>query len=74
VVLMADDKQILEKIYREVITIREKLDAIERIIIPEEELSNEEMEEIRRLKEEALKGEVIPWDDVKKRVRDKVED
>jgi len=71
---MADDKQILEKIYRELITIREKLDAIERIIIPEEELSNEEMEEIRRLKEEALKGEVIPWDDVKKRVRDKVED
>jgi len=71
---MADDKQILEKIYRELITIREKLNAIERIIIPEEELSNEEMEEIRRLKEEALKGEVIPWDDVKKRVRDKVED
>lgn len=71
---MTSDKQILEKIYRELITIRKKLDAIERIIIPEEELSNEEIEEIRRLKEEALKGEVVPWDDIKERVGDKVED
>jgi hypothetical protein len=71
---MAGDEQILEKIYHELIIIRKRLEAIERAIIPEEELSSEEMVEIKRLREETLRGEVIPWEDIKKRIRDEVED
>ena len=63
---MTGDEKILKKIYRELIIIRERLEAIEYAIIPEEELSSEEMAEIKRLKEEALRGEAIPWENIKK--------
>ena len=57
----------IEKIYREVLTIREKLEAIERMIVPEEDVGGEELEEIRVLKSEALRGEAVSWDEVKEK-------
>ena len=60
----------IEKIYREVLTIREKLEAIERMIVPEEDVGGEELEEIRALKSEALRGEAVSWDDVKGKVEE----
>jgi hypothetical protein len=58
-------RAILEDIYREVIAIRERLEALERIIVPEEKVSQEELDELRELKETALKGDIVPWDDIK---------
>ena len=46
VVFMGSDKLILEKIYREMVAIRECLEALKRIIIPKEELSSEELEDL----------------------------
>ena len=60
----------IEKIYREVLTIREKLEAIERMIIPGEDVGGEELDEIRALKSEALRGEVVPWNEVKGKVEE----
>ncbi len=74
VVFMSRDEMLLEKIYREVVAIRKRLEILERIIIPEEEISEEELNELRKLKQEALKGEIISWDEVKEEFRDKVED
>jgi len=71
---MGSDELILEKIYREIVAIRERLEALERIIIPEEKLSSKELEELKRLREEALKGEIISWDDVKRGLENKAED
>ena len=68
------EKEILKDIYREVIAIRERLEALERIIVPEEEVSQKELNELRKLKESALKGEVIPWDVVKKKLKGRIGD
>jgi len=66
---MGDVNVLIEKIYREVVAIREKLEIIERMIVPEEEVGEEELNEIKKLKMEASKGEVTPWNDVKEKVR-----
>jgi hypothetical protein len=67
---MSEAQTVIEKIYQEVVTIREKLETIERMIIPEEEVSEEELNEIRSLKSESLRGEVVPWSEVKKKVEE----
>ena len=66
---MNNSDTLIEKIYREVIAIREKLEDIEKMIIPEEELSDSELEEIEKLKTEAREGSVVLWKDVKKEVK-----
>ena len=56
----------------EVLAIRERLDSLERMMIPEVELSEEEMEELRRLKKEADEGQTVPWDEVKKEIEERL--
>ena len=64
---MVSSEELLEKVYKEVLAIRKKLDSLERKMIPEVELS-EEMEELRMLKKEADEGQTVPWDEVKARL------
>lgn len=57
---------LLKEIYREVLRIREKLEILEETIIPKEEVSQEELQEIQKLKEESLEGEHVDWEVFKK--------
>ncbi len=58
----------LEEIYEEVVTIRKKIEALEDLIIPKEEISAEEAQEINALKEESLRGENVDWNDLKRKL------
>jgi predicted transcriptional regulator len=64
----------LDKVYAEVKRVRVKLDAIEKALeslkeslIPEEEVSPEEMKELNALKREAERGECVPLEEVLKK-------
>jgi hypothetical protein len=57
---------LLKEIYTEILYIRKKLDMLEEIIVPEEEISSEELEEIEELKKESLEGESVRWEEIKK--------
>ena len=57
---------LLKEIYTEILYIRKKLDMLEEIIVPEEEISSEELEEIEELKMESLEGESVGWEEIKK--------
>jgi hypothetical protein len=64
----------LDKVYAEVKRMRVKLDAIEKTLkslreslLPEEKISAEEMKELEKLKQEALRGECVPLEDVLKK-------
>ena len=39
---------------------------LEEIIVPEEEISSEELEEIEELKKESLEGKNVRWEEIKK--------
>jgi hypothetical protein len=65
-------EELLEKVYREVLAIRERLDSLERRMILEVELSEEEMKELRVLMKEAEEGQTVPWDDVKKEIEERL--
>ncbi len=56
----------LKEMYAEILYIRKKLDMLEEMLIPEEKVSEKEHEEIKRLREECLKGEAVEWEEVKK--------
>ena len=56
----------LQEIYSEIKKIREKLKQLEELIIPTEKVSEEELQEIGKLKEESLKGEHVGWDELKR--------
>jgi hypothetical protein len=58
----------LEEIYEEVVTIRKKIEALEDLIIPKEEISAEEAQEINALLEESLRGENVDWNDLKRKL------
>jgi len=58
----------LEEIYEEVLTIRKKIEALEDLIIPKEEISAEEAQEINALLEESLRGENVDWNDLKRKL------
>ena len=60
------NEALLKEIYNEIKRIREKLELLEELIIPKEEVSEEELEEIRKLKEESLRGEHIEWEELKR--------
>ncbi|AGK61362.1 hypothetical protein Asulf_01371 [Archaeoglobus sulfaticallidus PM70-1] len=57
---------LLQEIYSEVKKIREKLELLEELIIPSEKVSEQELQEIRKLKEESLKGEHVDWGELKR--------
>jgi len=63
----------LEKIYREVLAIRDKLDNLERLMVPTEQVNPQESEIIRALREEAERGETVPWSQVKTKIQKLVE-
>jgi len=63
-----ETEALLNGIYHEVVEIRERLEALEEILIPSEEVSKEELEEIEKLKEESLSGENVEWDRLKKKL------
>ncbi len=63
---MVKVSELLQEIYNEVVKIRKKIEMLEEIIIPKEEVSKEELLEIERLKEESLKGEHVEWEKLKK--------
>jgi hypothetical protein len=69
---MVSSEELLEKVYREVLAIRERLDSLERRMIPEVELSEEEMEELRMLRKEADEGQTVPWEEVKKEIEERL--
>lgn len=56
----------LGMIYKEIVTVRKKLETFEDIIIPKEEVTKAELDEIKQLKKESLKGEHVRWDELKK--------
>ncbi len=58
----------LEEIYEEVIIIRKKIEALEDLIIPKEEVSDKEAEEINALLEESLRGENVDWNELKRKL------
>ncbi|NOY10562.1 MAG: hypothetical protein GXO67_00445 [Archaeoglobi archaeon] len=60
------NEALLQDIYSEIKKIREKLEQLEELIIPVEKVSEEELQEIRKLKEESLKGEHVDWDELKR--------
>jgi len=57
---------LLQEIYNEIIKIRKKIEMLEEIIIPKEEISKEELIEIERLKEESIEGEHVEWEKLKR--------
>lgn len=57
---------LLKEMHKELIEIRKKLEILEEIIIPKEEIPEDKMIEIQKLKEESLKGENTSWKDLKK--------
>lgn len=58
----------LVTVYKEIVEVKKKLDTIEDLIIPTEEVSKEELKEIEQLKKESLKGEHVRWDELKKSI------
>jgi hypothetical protein len=59
----------LERIYEELVALNEKLSLLEWIILPPEEVSPDELAEIRELEREASE-ERVPWFEVKGRVEE----
>ena len=57
---------LLKEIYSEVVGIRRKLELLEDAIIPKEKVSEEELFEIQKLKEEFVKGEHVEWEELKR--------
>ncbi len=57
---------LLQEIYSEIKKIREKLEQLEELIIPSEKISEDELKEIRKLKEETLRGEHVDWEELKR--------
>ena len=57
---------LLKDIYNEVVGIRRKLELLEDAIIPKEKVSEEELFEIQKSKEESVKGEHVEWEERKR--------
>lgn len=63
--------ELQEKMYKEILAIREQLSRLERIIVPEEELTGEELEELARREAEAERGEVVSLEEAKARLEER---
>lgn len=64
----------MDKVYAEVKRVRVKLESIEKTLdslkeslIPEEKVSPEEMKELKALRREALRGECVSLEEVKRK-------
>ncbi len=57
---------LLKEIYEEVVSIRKKLEMLEDTIIPKEKITEDELSEILKLKEESVEGEHIEWKKLKR--------
>jgi hypothetical protein len=58
--------ELLQEIYNEVVRIRKKIEMLEEMLVPKEEVSGEELLEIEKLKEESLRGEHVEWKKLKR--------
>ena len=67
-ILSSADRVSLTMVYNEILKMSKKLERFEDIIIPSEEVSKDELQEIEKLKTESLKGENVRWDELKKRL------
>jgi hypothetical protein len=65
--MIESNELVLKEIYEEILCIRKKLDMLEKIILPEEEITSKELEEINILETQSLKGKNIEWETVKKK-------
>ena len=65
-VLSSADHVSLKMVYNEIIRVRKKLESFEEILIPTEQVSKDELQEIEELKTDSLKGEHVRWDELKK--------
>ena len=65
-VLSSADQVSLTMVYNEIIKVRKKLESFEQILMPAEQVSKDELQEIEELKTESLKGEYVRWDEIKK--------
>jgi len=55
----------LEKIYDEIRALHDRMESLERLILPMEELDPEELAELKLLIEESKSEPGIPWEQVK---------
>ena len=60
------NEALLKDIYEEVVFIRKKLELLEDTIILREKITEEELFDILKLKEESVKGEHMEWEKLKK--------
>ena len=65
-VLSSADQVSLTMVYNEILKVRKKLESFEELLIPAEQVSKDELQEIEELKTESLKGEYVRWDEIKK--------
>lgn len=59
----------LEKIYQEIRALHDKIESLERLILPMEDLDPEELSELSLLKEESERDRV-PWMEIKNKVEE----
>ena len=65
------DSELQEKMYKEILAMKEQLNRLEKAIIPEEELTEEELEELARREAEAEKGNVVSLEEVRARLKER---
>ena len=63
---MSQTNELLEKIYKDVQTIKEEIIDIKLRLLEEEEFTEEELKEIREGKEQIRKGEYVTFKELKK--------
>ncbi len=52
----------LDTIYKEILALKDRIERLELLVaLPEEEISEEELDELREIREEMRRGEKIPW-------------
>jgi len=62
----AERSELLEKIYNEIVLIKEELDEIKYALVKEEEPDEDEIEELDESYKEMISGKAKNWADVKK--------
>lgn len=61
-----EESELLEKIYNEIILVKEELDEIKYALVKEEELEKDEVEELKDSFNEMKSGKAKNWAEVKK--------
>jgi len=63
---IAKQQPLIEKIYEEILTIKEEIRELKSVLISEVEPEEDEREVLRVMEHEAAEGKYRPWDEVKK--------